>query len=461
MTSTEARLNEYLQKYVHIHNRTPEWFTKIVLSSTPRQRLYQFKGILNGRGNLIQKFYDVYNASTQQNSWGAGQTYLQRIAAASKKVNVDALGRAIHSKIVSQSNPIHFDFGSGDGTTALALSSVIRAKQTYCVDVGDYMLAENKEHCKFTVIDPVSPLTIPSGVNVITTSHVFHHLSSYDMIRSRIAEMYNALPNGGLLLVREHDVAYNATSKIDERLRQYNAEVVILMHLCYEINEIPRGKTLREFTTWFEGMPATMNLMTADQLIQFCAGDGTDINLDGSKITNNDPVALGTRATSNGFVVVASTQPRDSDLSYYVLFEKKHADCDILPKKLFIEDADAIETYNNNYAQGKPITAFSNVQYKIICNYNWFANVENCGYHRMNRNDNSIKDAEQAYVDHTDTRKDVESVKFWMDKYKSGDIGPRPIIVSKNDTLIMVDGVHRTVAASIVGIPTIVAIAKV
>jgi len=266
----------------------------IALTNIPKELQRKYQYLLDGNGSLVNKFYDIYMASSPGSVWNGNRTYEQRIAAASKKVNRDALGVKIFTKITALNNPIHLDFGSGDGTTALATSSILRATKTYCCDVDDFMLVENKQHCNFTKITADDALQIPAGVNVITAAHVFHHLSSYDMIHQRLDEMYNGLPQGGLLLIREHDIAANATNEIDARLRKYNEQVVILMHLCYEVNEIPKRKTRAEFEKWFNGM--NMCLTTRQELRQFI-----------EKV---------------GFTFVAESTARASDLSYYVLFEK-------------------------------------------------------------------------------------------------------------------------------------------
>uniref|UniRef100_A0A6C0C6V3 Methyltransferase type 11 domain-containing protein n=1 Tax=viral metagenome TaxID=1070528 RepID=A0A6C0C6V3_9ZZZZ len=290
----EQQMTEYLKLHNQIHKYPPKWFTSIALTNIPKESQRKYQYLLDGKGSLVNKFYDIYMVSSPGTVWNGNRTYEQRIAAAGKKVNRDALGAKIHARLMTLQNPAHFDFGSGDGTTALATSRVISAAKTYCCDVDDFMLAENKQYCDFSKITATDELIIPKDVNIITAAHVFHHLACYNMIQTRLREMYDGLPKGGLLLVREHDVAASATSEIDTRLRKYNKEVVVLMHLCYEVNEIPKRKTRAEFDAWFHGMD--MCLMTKQELRQFAEGVG--------------------------FTFVADSTARASDLSYYILFEK-------------------------------------------------------------------------------------------------------------------------------------------
>ena len=287
------QLMEYLNLYLQVHRYPPKWFTSIVTSNVPRELQYKFKNILDGKGDLADKFFELYNVASPGSTWNGNKTYEQRIVAASKKVGRDALGAKIFAKLSTLNSPVHFDFGSGDGTTALATSRVIRATKTYCSDVADYMLAENKEHCDFTIITATDDLKI-SDVDIVTASHVFHHLPSYELIQTRLNQIYSGLQKGGLLLIREHDIAITASNEIDARLKKYNQQVVLLMHLCYEVNEIPKGKSRDQFNAWFYG--TNLCLMKKQELRRF--------------------------AENAGFKFVADSIARPSDLSYYILFEK-------------------------------------------------------------------------------------------------------------------------------------------
>lgn len=287
------QLIEYLELHSQIHRYPPKQFTSIATSKIPRERQYQFKNILDGKGSFPNKFFELYNAASPGSMWNGNKTYEQRIAVASKKVSRDTLGAKIFAKLSALNNPVHFDFGSGDGTTALAISRVVRATKTYCCDVEDHILVENKEHCEFMIIANNDELKIPN-VDIVTVSHVLHHLPSYELIQTRLNEIYAGLQKGGLLLIREHDIATAASYEIDSRLRKYNRQVVLLMHLCYEVNEIPKGKSVDQFNAWFHGM--SLCLMEKQELRQF--------------------------AENAGFKFVASSIARPSDLSYYILFEK-------------------------------------------------------------------------------------------------------------------------------------------
>jgi hypothetical protein len=289
-----SQIVEYLKLHNQIHRCPPKWFTSIALTNISKESQRKYQYLLDSKGSLVNKFYDIYMASSPGTIWNGNKTYEQRIIAASKKVNKDSLGVKIHNRLVSLQSPIHFDFGSGDGTTALATSNVVHAAKTYCCDVDDFMLAENKQHCEFIKITADDELIIPKDVNIITAAHVFHHLASYDTVQMRLKEMYDGLSKGGLLLIREHDIAANASNEIDIRLRKYNKEVVVLMHLCYEVNEIPKRKTRSDFDAWFYGM--SICLMARQELRQF--------------------------AENVGFMFVADSTARASDLSYYILFEK-------------------------------------------------------------------------------------------------------------------------------------------
>jgi len=286
------KITEYLQTYYHIYNCPPKWFTSIALTNIPKKLQPKYSGLLDGKDDIVQKFHNIYINSLQVSSWNANKSYQERVIMANKKVNKDSLGNIIFSKISTIQNPIHFDFGSGDGTVALAISNLISATHTYFSDVENFILLDNND--QFIKINDDELLKIPERVNFITASHVFHHLSNIDKINQRLGEIYNALPLGGLLLVREHDVSPNATNDIHPLLRKYNRELVLLMHLCYEINEISKNKTKEEFENWFNQM--NLPLMTREQLKNF--------------------------AMDVGFTIVGESPIRKSDLSYYILFEK-------------------------------------------------------------------------------------------------------------------------------------------
>lgn len=107
---------------------------------------------------------------------------------------------------------------------------------------------------------------------------------------------------------------------------------------------------------------------------------------------------------------------------------------------------DALDTYNTHFGFA---TSLLSIAEFTIHDYDWFVNVENCGFDRINRTGNPISSPADAYAN----TYDIESV-YWHMNCKLGK--ELPIIVMIGSRLIMLDGVHRTVAASIIGRPIVV-----
>jgi len=176
----------------------------------------------------------------------------------------------------------HLDIGPGDGRTSLALSNLVGASRTILVDKENHLNAEVKSNPKMTFmasdLKVISALGVDENISFVTVIAALHHvdfgMSRIDSMRAMAQAITDAcgqkgrkrpgvpddhLSGGSVLLLRDHDIRTNSD------LRN-----VILAHMLYEVNELPKGMTRDEFYKWMDDYPAAHDgaYMSMDDMLK-------------------------------------------------------------------------------------------------------------------------------------------------------------------------------------------------
>jgi ubiquinone/menaquinone biosynthesis C-methylase UbiE len=102
----------------------------------------------------------------------------------------------------------YLDYGCGSGKKTADIAKLLNLKKenTFCADIDEWSIYGKNKNSNTTPVEiiPNKSLNIEdNSIDLITTTHVLHHINSLDFV---IKELYRILKNNCYLVVTEHDV---------------------------------------------------------------------------------------------------------------------------------------------------------------------------------------------------------------------------------------------------------------
>ncbi len=161
--------------------------------------------MLGNKMNIMQKFSqkktldsaiaDYQSKEQTHSAWGLGKT-------------VDAKKYRVFDYYIPDKIGLYVDIGCGSGLDAVAIRKKYRPGRIILTDIEDTRDAP-AEKFEFALIKPGKQLAIADGAaNLVTVFHSIHHM--LDDVDCRLADIARITRVGGIVLVKDHDVATTA-----------------------------------------------------------------------------------------------------------------------------------------------------------------------------------------------------------------------------------------------------------